>query len=298
MSEDENLTSKIQGLNLRNIHDSSGLPEIEGNILALRNPNVRHEMTSKLSTMTMPYDPTINWKVTPATPLYENVADGFTHLGQPARREQHNTPFYEHPVRFMPSRGEKNLYRTVMIDFIPRGTTYKEVLNQIRGGTLESIQLVDNVGCANDFMTARIVFNYELDAQYLYLHGQDPGLFINNQRLRVWQVLQPTYPKNHQLEEDIFEDGVTRLLLVNNIPSSALTPALTRLQRVLKPQVKAGTVIEMKQEEDGIFLVEFTSVAECAKAMRQLLEDASFRGTTLDFKDDPCLARYQETMCS
>ena len=59
---------------------------------------------------------------------------------------------------------DKNLFRTVMIDFIPIGSTYKDVLSQVCGGSLEQIQLFEPVGNVTNFMTARVVFNYELGA--------------------------------------------------------------------------------------------------------------------------------------
>lgn len=61
-----------------------------------------------------------------------------------------------------------NIYRTVMIDFIPIGAKYSDILAHIRGGALESIQLYGPVGSATNFVTARVVFTHELGATTLY----------------------------------------------------------------------------------------------------------------------------------
>lgn len=63
---------------------------------------------------------------------------------------------------------DDNLYRTIMIDFIPFGTPYSEVLQQIRGGTLELIQLYGPIGDVTDFVTARIIYTDENGATALY----------------------------------------------------------------------------------------------------------------------------------
>ena len=51
-----------------------------------------------------------------------------------------------------------------MIDFIPFGTPYADLLAEIRGGTIESIQMYGPIGCSTDFVTARVVFTHELGA--------------------------------------------------------------------------------------------------------------------------------------
>lgn len=63
---------------------------------------------------------------------------------------------------------DENIFRTIMIDFIPYGTSYSDVLAQVRGGTLESVQLYGPIGDATDFVTARIVYIDEGGATNLY----------------------------------------------------------------------------------------------------------------------------------
>lgn len=55
-----------------------------------------------------------------------------------------------------------------MIDFIPSGTPYSDVLQQIRGGNLELIQLYGPIGNVTDFVTARVIYTDENGATALY----------------------------------------------------------------------------------------------------------------------------------
>lgn len=233
--------------------------------------------------MAMPFDVPVKWI---QGGIFEDDQDKINHLGFVSA--QRMTNFYKHPVRYLPRKSEKNLYRTVMIDFIPQGTEYAEILKNVRGGAIESVQLFDPIGSSTDFMTARIVFNYELGARSVYMHGQKTGLRIKGQKVRVWQVLEPTYPRNANLENEIFEEGYTRLLLIENATDTALAMLPTKLAY----QFKAGFVINVTRSYDNLPMVEFTSVAECSRALHILINDADFGGSRFDFEEDPCCDAY------
>lgn len=200
---------------------------------------------------------------------------------------------------------DENIFRTVMIDFIPFGTPYCDVLAQIRGGTLESIQLYGPIGDATDFVTARIVYTDEIGATTLYQvsasplpttfkanafpkHGQDPGIKINGKPVRVWQILEPTYPKNKKLEEAIYINRHTRILIIN-APTDNIDALL---KRKLRRQIEAGFVLDIGRTYDGVPIVEFTSIEEATKALDMFLEDRDFSGSDFDFDDDYCAAKY------
>lgn len=165
----------------------------------------------------------------------------------------HASYFWQHPVRFLPNPTEKNLYRTVMIDYIPRGTAYQDVTAHVRTGALESIQLFPPVRGSTDYFTARVVFNYEIPAVSTVMHYQkrmsrgDP-IKIKGSPVRFWQVLQPTYPANKQLETDIFQNGYTRILLLENVENSGVLP---KLHEKLVPELRDGTVIRINRTADG-----------------------------------------------
>lgn len=120
-------------------------------------------------------------------------------------------------------------------------------------------------------------------------HGQDPGIKLGGCALRVWQVLEPTYPKNLELEKAIYDESYTRILLIN-APHLFGVDAL--LKQKLSRQIKAGFVLEVGTSFEGLPMVEFTSIEEATKALSILMRDAEFGGACFDFEDDYCAARY------
>lgn len=58
-----------------------------------------------------------------------------------------------------------------MIDFIPPGATYSDVLGQVRGGVLESVQMYGLGRGLSEFICARVVFAHEASAAELHEVG-------------------------------------------------------------------------------------------------------------------------------
>lgn len=102
--------------------------------------------------------------------------------------------------------------------------------------------------------------------------------------------LQPTYPANKQLETDIFQNGYTRILLLENVENSGVLP---KLHEKLVPELRDGTVIRINRTADGVPMIEFTSVAAAAGAMRRFEGDREFKGCIFDFDRDYCEDAYE-----
>jgi hypothetical protein len=100
---------------------------------------------------------------------------------------------WEKQVRFLPNPTEKNLYRTVMVDYIPPGATYQDVLAHLRAGALESIQMFPPLRGSTDYLTARVVFTYELPAVSVIMQfekrlREGNPMRIRGEPVRIWQV--------------------------------------------------------------------------------------------------------------
>lgn len=180
-----------------------------------------------------------------------------------------------------------------MIDFIPytEAIKYSEVLRHIRGGGLQSITMYGPIGAMTDFVTARVIFTHESSATAFYERGQNPGLKILGQPVRVWQVMEPTYPPNEELEQQIYEQDYTRLLVIdfNNDKLEAT------LQNKLAGFISQALVIDIRATTDGATLVEFTSIDDSARALRILMADPDFSGVQFDFEEDYCARKYDDT---
>jgi hypothetical protein len=101
--------------------------------------------------------------------------------------------------------------------------------------------------------------------------------------------LEPTYPANKQLEDDIFQDGYTRILLLENVENSGVLP---KLHEKLAQEIQDGSVIKIWRTTDGVPMVEFTSVAAAAGAYRRLKVDRDFKDCVFDFDRDYCEDDY------
>jgi hypothetical protein len=252
---------------------------LAGDNVALKSLDLR-DATNR--TICMPYHCRPKWAILQNKPLFDDE-DELARARRLHGGRQKYTIFWQHPVRYLPASNEKNLCRTLIIDFLPLDTTLKDVLGLIRGGALESIQLFEPIGSVTDFKTARVVFHYEIPACDMYAYWQKYGLTLRGQPIRILQ-LGYTYPKNRQLDEDVFTRCYTRILLIDNVNDRVIR----RLPAYLNNQVKMGFVIEIGKADDGITMIEFTSVEEAAKAMRAMQTEEMFQGVVFDFDDDYC----------
>ena len=231
----------------------------------------------------VPYQCRPKWAISQNRPIFDTnqeLVRASKFCGGPS---WHQSLFWQHPVRYLPASDEKNLCRTLIIDFLPLDATMKDVLALIRGGALESIQLFPPIGVVTDFQTARVVFHYELPAYDMYIYWHKYGLTVRDQPIRVLQ-LGYTYPKSRRLDEDVFIRCYTRILLIDNIDDRVVQ----RLPAYLDRQIKMGFVIEIGEADDGVTIIEFTSVVEAVKAMRAMQTEEMFHGAVFDFEDDYC----------
>ena len=217
-------------------------------------------------------------------PVYEDDEEKARALSfQPAGSNRQI--FWRHPVRYL-DHDDKNIFRTVMIDYIPNDATYKDVLDVIGGGSVEKVELVPAIGKTTDYQTARVVFNFELGASTTVNFARDHGMKIKGTPVRVWQVITQTYPKTEKLDRDVFHNGFTRILIINNASPEALGMIDSKLARFER------SIVECGQTHDRFPMIEFTSIAIAIEAMHTLMVDPNFHGAEFDFDDDYCGMPY------
>lgn len=238
------------------------------------------------------FDGEPKWSLDKDNPIFGNQAELWHAISGAAPTWMKSSPFPEHPVRYLPEHAAStpNAYRTVMIDHIPIGSTIKEVLAVVRGGTLQSIQIFQPVGGANSFMTARIVFNYEAAASAMYQRQAKIPFEIKGAPVRTWKPMDPTYPSNAEIEEAIYgEQAATRILLIGNVDDGiyALLPGkVARLNM-------ARSVIEYGWTWDDFASIEFTDIQSALKAFSELQKDRDFMNTIFRFDDDYTNDEYE-----
>jgi hypothetical protein len=137
-------------------------------------------------------DVNIRWAMNSLAPVF-NDDNEVRRAKQSTSGNTNTSYFWRHPVRFSPKATEKNLYRTVMVDYIPPHATYQDVLEHVRTGALESIELFSPIGGCTKYMTARVVFIKEIPATTMAMQYQkaiDRGspIKIKGWPVRFWQV--------------------------------------------------------------------------------------------------------------
>ncbi|KPI45649.1 uncharacterized protein AB675_592 [Cyphellophora attinorum] len=262
------------------------VPQEQTEMTALPDPSPKSSgpVTVKVAA---PLSLSIHWKVTKENPIFDDERDwtvGFN--SQPYQRNPSLDVFWKHPVRFMEyGDNDKNIFRTVMVDYIPKDATYQDVLEHIYGGSLEKVELVPAVGRESEHKTARLVFNTELGASTTANFARDYGIKIKGYPVRVWQVLTPTYPKNNQLDREVFEDAYTRILMIDKVSEQAVNSLPVKLATY------KNQIVEIRYTFDHFPMVEFTSVAAATNAYRHLVRDPLFAGAEFDFDHDYCDGR-------
>ena len=223
------------------------------------------------------FDLNIKWIINRQNPIWDDDEEKTWALGRFNSSMNQKNAFWNYPVRYL-EYAEKDLFRTIMIDNIPIGTDCKQVLDKISGGSIEHFELFGPIGVVTDYMTARVVFNYERSATTFAIHARDKGIKINGKNVRVWQVLTQTWPKNKQLDEDVFVSYYTRVLLVTNVDNEQLASIPDKLDGLRKSIVYIGMT------DDYLPMIEFTSVAAAVKALHQLVSDPDLSGRRVRFR--------------
>ena len=227
------------------------------------------------------------WKISKQNPIFDDVEEVSSARAMGGPPMNRSSQFYTHPVRYLPEDAvtSTDCYRTVMVYDIPVGTNVKEVLNIVKGGYLESIELVGPIGNATNFMTARLVFIHESGAMGMISHQGVKGLEINGTAVHAWLVQEPTYPRPSDMDDEIFgEEQASRILLVGGVDKSHYELVRSRLELLNLSQ----WVVECAPSWGHYVAVEFTSVKYAIKARHAFRNDFVFHEADLTYDDDYC----------
>ena len=230
-------------------------------------------------------DFTLRWKVNRDNPIFEDEYEKESALGLGETHENRMNAFFDHPVRYLEYSG-KDLFRTVMIDYIPVDASYTEVLWQICGGSLEKIELIPPIGNTTDYQTARVVFNHEVSAITTVNYAKTHGIIIKDKRVRVWQVMTQTWPKTAELYDLVHRQRFTRFMAFKECDEIQLETIPGKLEWLW------NNVVVLGWTEDKLPVIEFTSVAAAVKALNQLVKDLDLGSVKFDFIEDPCDRPY------
>ena len=202
--------------------------------------------------------------------------------------------FWVHPVRYEPTLEEPNALRTVQIDHIPRHLGVQEVLREVCCGKIESIQLVDignirgpQVLMPAPYKFARIIFHKARDASSFQQYSHSKPLNMAGQQVRVYVQLEPTYPRTAEVDEAIFNLGLTRILSVFGLTDDGidLLPAYLKSKGLDLVSLAERNHKDERNGDKRKTVMEFRSVLHALRALRAM-EKGGYAGVA-EFMVEP-----------
>ncbi len=193
---------------------------------------------------------------------------------------------FRYGICFKPNRGERDVYRTILISGIPSDTTMTALLDHVRGGMIIEAKILNTENITRR-KTAWIIFQREAAAMAFEEYaGKHPITFKGN-AVHVTILATPTWPIPVMLQKAIKNHQHTRCLEIHKFPRYISPTVLRRNLRICS--VLAWDAIEhMSLRADGVLELRFSSVRYAGQAYGILTTHSGYRHLVTQFVPDPC----------
>ncbi|PYH99906.1 hypothetical protein BO71DRAFT_393874 [Aspergillus ellipticus CBS 707.79] len=118
---------------------------------------------------------------------------------------------FQYGLRYIPTKDEKDVYRTVAIENLPSDTTMEQVLPRIRG-EIYSAQLLDTVPILG-YNTALVTFVRQVDSLG-FIESSGGKLDVGPAQAKATLVPTPTYPMTAAMTRLVLDKGYTRCICI------------------------------------------------------------------------------------
>ncbi|KAJ7122895.1 hypothetical protein C8R44DRAFT_876092 [Mycena epipterygia] len=165
--------------------------------------------------------------------------------------------------------------RQVILGSVPPGAAIRDLCDQIRGGALEKIEIVQH--------TAFVNFLAHTSAAAFYQYALYHGITLDGRRLTV--NMKPDQPALTRLVPHLahsVQRGVTRCIHVAGVPDS-------NTHRIRLVFAHFGRV-ERLEILDGSATVAYADIRDAIMAARKLWRIPGYEDTEVEFAPDPCAA--------
>ncbi|KAF5866194.1 hypothetical protein ETB97_000729 [Aspergillus alliaceus] len=193
-----------------------------------------------------------------------------------ARHPSSDIWMFQYGLRYIPSKDDGNVYRTVRIENIPPTVTLKDILPAV-SAEIFLARLANTIPITGS-QTALITFVWQCDA-VRFSQTSKAGINFGHEVAKVVPVNTPTYPISAELKRLIFKEGYTRCLCVANLRETLKS----EIRRVME---KSSYSHDIEKIEDGLVLgetyIRFHSIKVSAAAYELLKNHRCF--TQCDFK--------------
>ncbi|KAI4209982.1 MAG: hypothetical protein LQ351_007146 [Letrouitia transgressa] len=194
--------------------------------------------------------------------------------------------FFKHGIRFQPTPTMHNLYRTVIVDRLPRSITLTPLLEQVQGGPVYSVKLLETFSITG-FSSALIVFVFQQSATRFLRQAQKRPLIFNDIPAKVSLVTTPTWPMPESHYRAILDHLQTRCLVVRNFPRGVslkeFVEDLHACSRIMERWIE-----RLWLREDWILELRFSSFPSAYQAYGIFTNSAKYTMCDVKFVPDPC----------
>ena len=249
-----------------------------------------------------------------ATPEARNIASQNTTNGDDLPS---NSPRFEnYGLCYRPFNPTDYIYSTVIITNIDPEYGAPELLDQIRGGSIFKVVLLDTkalmrqtvsttrlpVLSVERTLSALVTFCKGDDAQLYVGHVQNNYIMLGENRLWAELVETPTYPlhvmvstaRGVQLRP--LQDSDSRSLKVKGFRYDRCT--MQELKAIINMRAQSNTWASIRLDDDENLWLHFTSIQAAQFAFEQLNSKALFRGCKVLVMPDPCAGPLEDMVNS
>ena len=233
-----------------------------------------------------------------AKSLVANVGDLWTESRLTGSRDEYGTSernfksprrfarLAEYGVQYDPNPTARNLYRTVVVSGLRSSCTIAQVLEQVRGGLVVEIVLLNTIKITGT-KSALISFFEEHSAMAYGEYVKNHVVKLDGQIITTSVVPTPSWPLTLALKRAISERHHTRCLEVHGFPRE-ISPSTLRKNLEVDSAVKSDTLVHMTMKDDDVLKLHFSSVMAAQQAFDNLSLRLKHRHCPINYVKDPC----------
>ncbi|KAF4627546.1 hypothetical protein G7Y89_g10605 [Cudoniella acicularis] len=206
--------------------------------------------------------------------------------------------FFKHGIVHVPSEGETNCFRTVVIGNLPANVELRDVLQRVRGGEIVSAILVSTESITGSKSALVQFVNGAAAEGYAAFASKHPIFFGKDEEkveAEITLINTPTYPLTNGQKNLLFNHKQTRCLRISSFPTSL---SLAGLQRSLAGvcALRASSFVEMYFDFERTLHLEFSSLMAASVARGILGSYFLYRALNVGRDPDPCAGALEELL--
>ncbi|KAL9043747.1 MAG: hypothetical protein Q9214_003074 [Letrouitia sp. 1 TL-2023] len=194
--------------------------------------------------------------------------------------------FFKHGIRFQPTSTKGNLYRTVIVDGLPRNITLTLLLEQVRGGPIFSAKLLETFSITGS-SSAFIIFVLQESATRFLRQAQINPLIFDDTPAKVSLVATPTWPIPESHCRAILDHLQTRCLEVHNFPHQVSSKEFVE-DLLVCCKIMNHWIEHLWRREGGVLELRFSSITSAYQVYGCLTNFKKYTMCEIKFTPDPC----------